>query len=64
MDNLVLAVAGKKSLGSCDIDLITASVQPGIPAIQNGDFAFISVNNTDILSALLQTEHENEGEDD
>ena len=57
-------VTGKKSLGSCDIDLITASVQPGIPAIQNGDSAFISVNNTDILSASLQTEHEDEGEDD
>ena len=45
-------VAGKKSRGFCDIDLITADVQTGIPAIQDGDFAFVSVNDTDILSSL------------
>jgi hypothetical protein len=45
-------VAGKKSRGFCDIDLITANVQTGIPAIQDGDFAFISANGTDILSSL------------
>jgi hypothetical protein len=45
-------VAGKKSHGFCDIDLITADVQTGIPAIQDGDFAFVSVNDTDILSSL------------
>ena len=45
-------VAGKKSRGFCDIDLITADVQTGIPAIQDGDFAFVSVNGADILSSL------------
>jgi hypothetical protein len=45
-------VAGKKSRGFCDIDLITADVQTGIPAIQDGDFTFVSVNGTDILSSL------------
>ena len=29
-------VAGKRSRGVCDIDLITANVQTGIPAIQHG----------------------------
>jgi hypothetical protein len=45
-------VAGKKSRGFCDIDLIMANVQTGIPAIQDGDFAFVSANGTDILSSL------------
>jgi len=45
-------VAGKKSRGFCDIDLTTADVQTGIPAIQDGDIAFVSVNGTDILSSL------------
>jgi hypothetical protein len=45
-------VAGKKSRGFCDIDLITANTQTGIPAIQDGDVAFVSVNGTDILSSL------------
>jgi hypothetical protein len=45
-------VAGKKSRGFCDIDLITANVQSGIPAIEDGDVAFVSVNGTDILSSL------------
>jgi hypothetical protein len=45
-------VAGKKSRGFCDIDLITANPQTGIPAIQDGDIAFVSVNGTDILSSL------------
>jgi hypothetical protein len=45
-------VAGKKSRGFCDIDLITADLQTGIPVIQDGDFAFVSVNDTDILSSL------------
>src|SRR5262245_53617262 len=30
-------VAGKKSRGFCDTDLITTNVQTGIPAIQDGD---------------------------
>jgi hypothetical protein len=45
-------VPGKKSRGFCDIDLITTDVQTGIPAIQDGDFAFVSANGTDILSSL------------
>ena len=45
-------VVDKKSRGFCDIDLITADVQTGIPVIQDGDFAFVSVNDTDILSSL------------
>jgi hypothetical protein len=45
-------VAGKKSRGFCDIDLATANAQTGIPAIQGGDIAFVSVNGTDILSSL------------
>jgi hypothetical protein len=45
-------VVGKKSQGFCDIDLITPDVQTGIPAIQDGDVAFVSVNGTDILSSL------------
>jgi len=45
-------VADKKSRGVCDTDLITANVQTGIPAIQDGDIAFVSVNGTDILSSL------------
>jgi hypothetical protein len=45
-------VAGKKSRGFCDIDLITVDVQTGIPAIQDGDVAFVSVNGIDILSSL------------
>ena len=54
-------VAGKKSLGSCDIDLVTLDIQSGIPIIQDGDIAFVVVNDTtDILSALL----ENENDDD
>lgn len=45
-------VVGKKSHGFCDIDLISADVQTGIPAIQDGDVVFVSVNGTDILSSL------------
>jgi hypothetical protein len=45
-------VASKKSRGFCDIDLITANVQSGMPAIEDGDVAFVSVNGTDILSSL------------
>ena len=45
-------VVDKKSRGFCDIDLMTADVQTGIPVIQDGDFAFVSVNDTDILSSL------------
>ena len=45
-------VVDKKSRGFCDIDLITADVQTGIPVIQDGDFAFVWVNDTDILSSL------------
>src|SRR5262245_9048188 len=60
-----LLVFGKKLLGSCDIDP-TAIVQLGIPAIQNGDMAFVAVNGTtDILSALLKSEDDDDqGEDD
>lgn len=56
-------VTGKKSIGVCDTNLLTPIVEPGIPAIQDGDIAFVSVNGTDILSALLTAEDE-DGEDD
>jgi hypothetical protein len=45
-------VTRKKSRGSCDIDLIMANAQTGIPTIQDGDIAFVSANGTDILSSL------------
>jgi len=59
-------VVGKKLLGFCDIDLVTAGVQSGIPAIQNGDIAFVVVNDTtDILFASLENENDDDqGEND
>lgn len=45
-------VTRKKSRGFCDIDLIMANVQSSMPAIEDGDVAFVSVNGTDILSSL------------
>ena len=45
-------VADKRSRGFCDIDLITANMQAGIPTIEDGDVVFVSANGTDILSSL------------
>ena len=47
--------ASRTSRGFCDVDLIATHVQAGMPAIQDGDFAFVSVNGTDILSSLLSS---------
>lgn len=57
-------VAGKKPLGTCDTDLLTANVQSGIPAIQDGDAAFVSVNGTDILSSVLGSDDDDDDDDD
>jgi hypothetical protein len=55
---------GKKQLGSCDIDLITADIQSGVPAVQPGDTAYVVVNsNTDILTAVFGSEDDEEDDD-
>jgi hypothetical protein len=62
-DRVGRADAALSADGSLD-GTFTVTVQPSIFAIQDGDLAFVSVNGTDILSALLETKDDDEDDDD
>ena len=48
----------KEKRGACDVDLLTIGAQPGVPAVQSGDLASVSIGAipVELLTGVFSTE--------
>lgn len=57
----------KEKRGACDVDLVTANAQPGVPAVQSGDLASVSIGAVpvELLTGTFSADgHDDDHDDD